>query len=119
WTEDGESYAIAYGFDGGSDGGPDSEAGGWTRSTDQLGREECWQWDRWHNLTAYTNALGATWRLVWNERRELLSCTRPSGASTAFQYDDNGMQTGVVDPLGRLTRTLWDSRWFEPLRTTG
>ncbi|AVS62217.1 hypothetical protein C8241_11405, partial [Paracidovorax avenae] len=52
WTEDGESYAIAYGFDGGFDGGPASEAGGWTRSTDQLGREERWQWDRWHNLTA-------------------------------------------------------------------
>ncbi|WP_225977738.1 DUF6531 domain-containing protein, partial [Paracidovorax avenae] len=119
WTEDGESYAIAYGFDGGFDGGPTSEAGGWTSATDQLGREERWQWDRWHNLTAYTNALGATWRLAWNERRELLSCTRPSGASTTFQYDDNGMQTGVVDPLGRLTRTLWDSRWFEPLRTTG
>ncbi|ADX46313.1 RHS repeat-associated core domain protein [Paracidovorax avenae ATCC 19860] len=119
WTEDGENYAIAYGFDGGFDSGPASEAGGWTSATDQLGREERWQWDRWHNLTAYTNALGATWRLVWNERRELLSCTRPSGASTTFQYDDNGMQTGVVDPLGRLTRTLWDSRWFEPLRTTG
>ncbi|RQN75095.1 RHS repeat protein, partial [Acinetobacter baumannii] len=36
-----------------------------------------------------------------------------------FQYDDNGLQTGIVDPLGRLTRMLWDSQWFEPLRITG
>jgi len=116
WTDDGESYAIAYGSDG---GGPVDEAGGWTRSTDQLGREERWQWDRWHNLTAYTNPLGETWRLAWNERRELLACSRPSGATTTFQYDDNGLQTGIVDPLGRLTRMLWDSQWFEPLRITG
>ncbi len=115
WTDDGESYAIAYG----SDGGLVDEAGGWTRSTDQLGREERWQWDRWHNLTAYTNPLGETWRLAWNERRELLACSRPSGATTTFQYDDNGLQTGIVDPLGRLTRMLWDSQWFEPLRITG
>ncbi|WCM93954.1 DUF6531 domain-containing protein [Acidovorax sp. NCPPB 2350] len=112
WTEDGEAYDIAYGAAADGDGG-------WTQSTDQLGRIERWTWDRWHNLTAYANALGHTWRLAWNERRELLACSTPSGATTTFQYDDNGLQTGVVDPLGRLTRTLWDSQWFEPLRITG
>ncbi|MDA8521082.1 DUF6531 domain-containing protein [Acidovorax sp. NCPPB 4044] len=111
WTEDGEAYAIRY--------APEADGSGSTHATDQLGREEHWSWDRWHNLTGYTNALGQAWGLVWNERRELLACSRPSGATTTFQYDDNGLQTGVVDPLGRLTRTLWDSQWFEPLRTTG
>ncbi|MDA8455335.1 DUF6531 domain-containing protein [Acidovorax sp. GBBC 3334] len=112
WTEDGEAYEIAYGAAADGDGG-------WTQSTDQLGRVERWTWDCGHNLTAYANALGHTWRLAWNERRELLACSTPSGATTTFQYDDNGLQTGVVDPLGGLTRTLWDSQWFEPLRITG
>ncbi|WCM98319.1 DUF6531 domain-containing protein [Acidovorax sp. GBBC 1281] len=115
WTEDGEAYDIAYG----SAGTEGTDEDGWTSATDHLGRVDQWQWDRWHNLTSYTNPLGETWRLEWNERRELLACSTPSGATTMFQYDENGLQSGVVDPLGRLTRMLWDSQWFEPLRITG
>ncbi|GKS73220.1 DUF6531 domain-containing protein [Acidovorax sp. SUPP950] len=121
WTEDGETYDIAYtltGEDGIANGGAQS-SGGETTATDQLGRCQSWRWDRHHNLTRYQNPLGHTWQLRWSERRELLACTRPSGATITFQYDENALQTGIIDPLGRLTRTLWDSRWFVPLRVTG
>ncbi|WCM90478.1 DUF6531 domain-containing protein [Acidovorax sp. NCPPB 3576] len=111
WTGDGEAYDIAYAL------APDGQ--GETLATDHLGRRQRWHWDRQHNLTRYQNPLGHTWQLQWSERRELLACTRPSGATTTFQYDENALQSGIVDPLGRLTRTLWDSRWFVPLRVSG
>jgi RHS repeat-associated protein len=111
WTDDGEAYAIAY--------GGDADSGGWTTSEDQLGRQQRWTWDRWHNLTSYTNPLGERWQLQWNAQRELLACIRPDGTTTRFAYDANGLQNGVTDALGQHTRTLWDSRWFEPLAITG
>ncbi|SDE62180.1 RHS repeat-associated core domain-containing protein [Paracidovorax valerianellae] len=111
WTEDGETYDIVYALAPGGEGE--------TFATDQLGRCQRWQWDRRHNITRYQNPLGHTWQLRWSERRELLACTRPSGATITFQYDENALQSGVVDPLGQLTRILWDSRWFVPLRVTG
>jgi len=57
--------------------------------------------------------------MSWGESRELLSAVQPQGQTTRIDYDRFGMPIGETDALGQHTRTLWDSRWFEPLVITG
>ena len=123
WTSDGETYDIGYGLLDSADAQKAAEAAtlspcGITVSVDQLGRRQEWQWDELYNLTRYTNPLGQSWDLRWSPARELLECIPPGGQSLRFEYDDNGMRTAEIDALGRRTRTLWDTNWFEPLAVT-
>jgi RHS repeat-associated protein len=106
WTSDGEAWDIQY---RGDDAG-----GGTTVAIDQLGRRETWAWDRQYNLTGYTNPLGHTWAIEWNESRDPLSVTRPDGSQWRYGYDDNGLRILETDPLGRSVRIWWNDTWYEP-----
>ena len=122
WTSDGEQYDIAYQVGqtlgaASTPAAPDlaGSVAGQTWATDKLGRTEHWRWNGLYNLCSYTNAMEHTWVLTWSASRELLSATLPGGQTWLWQYDDNGLPILETDPLGRSTRTLWDTNWFEPL----
>ncbi|MDR0477197.1 MAG: DUF6531 domain-containing protein, partial [Desulfobulbaceae bacterium] len=88
---------------------------GITRVEDDLGREEEWTWDGDFNPLSHTDALGQVTRLGWNADKQPVSLVKPNGAAWAYEYDEEGLLTKVIDPLGGVATTAWDHLLMQPL----
>ena len=111
-TNAGEQVELHY------DLAPDGS--GQAHSLDQLGRRHAWAWDALQRVTRYTDPLGGSFHLEWDEAaRFLLSVTNPEGGVSRFIYDDRGNLATETDPLQRQRRTVWHSDLAEPKEHTG
>lgn len=108
WTDDGERYRLTYDF-----------ARQATRVTDHLGRVQLCEWNADYLVTAYTDALGQTWRFDWSPARELLRIVEPGDATTRLRYDDErGLPTRLTNALGQTTQFEWHPMWMTLERQT-
>lgn len=109
WSSDGEHYEVDYQV---------RADGGQTVAVDQLGRRSRWEWDSHYNLTSFTDPLNRRWTMEWNDASQLLRVVNPGKDVIGFEYNGHGLPEAKIDALGRVTHTLWDDRWFAPLKIT-
>jgi YD repeat-containing protein len=107
WTDEGDAYRFDYDLNAGS-----------TQITDGLNRRSLRLWNSQHQITAYTDTLGQTWRFAWNDERQLLSAVDPQGGKWSYSYDEAGNLSATEDPLGRSDSTVWLEHWSLPLVET-
>ncbi|MDL2274732.1 DUF6531 domain-containing protein, partial [Desulfosarcina sp. OttesenSCG-928-G10] len=88
---------------------------GITRSVDFMDRKETWTWDADFNLLSHTDALGQIRRVTWNDNNQPISFTGPNNATWTYEYDDNGLLTKIISPLGGVSETCWDPILLQPL----
>ncbi len=103
WTDDGEAYTLRYDL-----------AARRTLVTDQLDRQQQWEWNADCQPTAYIDAEGHLWRYGWDDNRQLVEAVDPLGAITLFDYDALGRMTQVTNALGQIERTQWHDRFDVP-----
>lgn len=104
WMEDGESYQFFY--------GPPDEYGNYDVSCiDNLNAKQFWTCNKDQNVVAYTNPLGQIHKFEWNAWRLLIAYVSPQEERYSFAYDGRGQLASVVNPLGLVTRAMWEDRY--------
>ena len=103
WTNDGESYVLRY----------DLKARR-TLVTDQLDRQQQWEWNADCQPTTYIDAEGHCWRYTWDANRQLVEMIDPLGAATRCEYDALGRLKQVTNALGQIEKTEWHDRFDLP-----
>jgi RHS repeat-associated protein len=103
WTDDGEAYDLRY----------DLRACR-TLVTDQLDRQQQWEWNADCQPTAYIDAEGHVWRYAWDPNRQLVELLDPAGAVTRLEYDPLGRIKQITNALGQIEKTEWHDRFDLP-----
>ena len=107
WSDDGQHWFADYDL-----------IAGQTRVVDHLGRQQSWRWNSRYQITAHTDAVGATWTLSWNDAAQLIGCTQPNGGRWRFAYDAAGNLSAQTNPLGHTRRIQWKPGTPLPERDT-
>ena len=103
WTNDGEAYALHF----------DLKARR-TLVTDQLERQQQWEWNTDCQPTAYIDAEGHLWRYDWDANRQLVTLVDSTGAATHLDYDPLGRIKQITNALGQIEKTEWHDRFDLP-----
>ncbi|NUF10210.1 DUF6531 domain-containing protein, partial [Snodgrassella sp. ESL0324] len=85
-----------------------------TTVEDSLGRISKYYCNEYYQVTRYTDALGQSCELEWDDYQRLACITDQQGGQWHYSYDAQGRRTEETDPLGRTTQTRWLPHWALP-----
>ncbi|MCE3606593.1 DUF6531 domain-containing protein [Massilia sp. P8910] len=80
-----------------------------TWAQDEQGRTAHWQYDAQFQITACTDFDGASYRIAFNDAGMPQVVSLPGERAVAFEYDHAARIIAETDPLGRVTRTSYDT----------
>ena len=79
------------------------------RETDPLGRETCYRYNVFGQVTEVTGAAGDTVRYDYNDVGQVIALTQPDGKRWQFVWNEQGRLLSRIDPQGRVHRSEYDA----------